>query len=189
MSPIIQGLTGNASGGPRSAAGIAFWRVERGQYVLVEDRDRAAGDGVAGSQQIAAAARRSPDRWGPQRRRLVEPRVAELIERFDDYVVVYDEQVPFQRSGQYAEHRGVIDRRRDLETVAAALTDDAFLEQVWHVLQRWGIGKRGSRLASLPDFRTVLRDSADKLEALDRSHLEQVVAGELEEVVGRPVSW
>src|SRR3954452_4738066 len=37
IDPIIQGLTENATGGPRSACGIVFRRIERGQYVLITE--------------------------------------------------------------------------------------------------------------------------------------------------------
>ena len=188
LHPVIQGLTANAPGGPRSACGTPLWRVDRNQYVL-----RATGSSAEGGEADAgvSSARAGPGdrrltRWGPQRRRLVDPRVDELVGDFDRCVAVYDEEVPFRRSGQYRQHRNTIDWRNRFASVAAALDDGAFLLQLRHVLQRWGIGRRASKLAGLRDFRVALRARPEEISSLDGLSIERL-GDDLEGVV--PVLW
>ncbi len=47
LQPIIQGMTANAKGGPRSACGEVFWRVDRGLYRLIGDDERASANPIA----------------------------------------------------------------------------------------------------------------------------------------------
>lgn len=69
----------------------------------------------------------------------------------------YDDQLPFDRSGQYELHRRTIDERRRLGSVAAALEDRGFARTLRRTLEAWGIGKRASLLAPLPEFVAELR--------------------------------
>lgn len=167
LDPIIQGMTSNASGGPRSACGTPFKRVGRGLLVLDELPEGAV---VESGPQPASDS--GPRRWGARRRAKVDPRIAGLIEGFVHYVEAYDRFVPFQRTGQYAEHRRVIEARRRFAGVRAAASDREFLRQVQLVLRRWGIGVRGSRLQPLDEFAASVGRSLDGLEAVERSAID-----------------
>lgn len=97
-----------------------------------------------------------------------------LVEDFAHYVEIYDQLVPFQRSGQYTEHRRTIDARRQFSTVRDAGNDQEFLRQIRLVLRKWGIGVRGSRLLPEEEFVASVRRFLHELEAVERS---AIVAG------------
>ncbi len=97
----------------------------------------------------------------------VNQRVQEVIEDFDGLIAEYDREVPFQRTGQYERHRATIDRRRELGSARAAISDYAFTALLHATLQSWGIGRRGSRLAPVEAFRQRLVSLADDIAALE----------------------
>jgi len=108
-------------------------------------------------------------RRDPNRDRLAERqlRVRTLIDEFPDLLDYYDNHLPFDRSGQYANHRRTIDLRRQAGSVAAALADDRFLRSLYSTLESWGIGSRGSRVVPFDDFATELRRWSEPLADLD----------------------
>ena len=97
----------------------------------------------------------------------VAQRVDGLISEFAQCVDVFDQQVPFARSGQYESHRATIDRRRSLSDIPSALRDDVFLDLLYETLQLWGIGRRASRLVPVSDFRERLRARRDEIAAFE----------------------
>lgn len=172
IDPIIQGMTENATGGPRSACGIVFRRIERGQYVLMAGRlpqPFASSAGLASpSPPVAAAGDSSP------RRLRIHRRLQNLIKDFDGFVAEYDNNVPFQRSGQYEWHRRTIDRRCSFPALDAALRDDPFVTLLYETLQKWGIGQRASRLVPVTEFMVSIRAQAERLMALEHHSLESL---------------
>lgn len=188
LGPIIQGMTRGATGGPRSACGTVFDRVDRGLYRLLPeagdrrngtlaanppDARRASSGNETATRPDGGAARtlRRPRRT-PRKAAEVERRLDGLAGDFARYVAVYDTQVPFTAADQYDSHRVTIDRRRALGGIAAALDDDDFITKLYRTLGRWGIGVRGSNLVSRDEFAAVLRARRGQLEALDPLAIE-----------------
>ena len=54
-------------------------------------------------------------------------------------------------------HRATITGRLRWPDVRGALADDALLSQLYQTLQKWGVGRRASRLVPLAEFRQALR--------------------------------
>ncbi|MBI3973662.1 MAG: hypothetical protein HY332_20495 [Chloroflexi bacterium] len=106
-------------------------------------------------------------------RERVQQRVQELCRHFEHYVQLYDERVPFNRSGQYEWHRRTIERRRRLGSVAAAVNDAEFTKDLWYTLAAWGMNVRRARLVPLAELRQGLQANLHRLVALERLHLEE----------------
>jgi hypothetical protein len=122
----------------------------------------------------------SPTRRAPKtpkggRRRPVDrrQRILTVISEFGDLLDYYDAQLPFDRSGQYANHRKTIDLRQNAGTVTAALADERFLQALYATLQSWGIGSRASTLVPFSDFVTALRQWSGPLTDLDQRAIDQ----------------
>jgi hypothetical protein len=169
IQPIVQGMTANGGAGPQSPCGPVLERVSRGYYVL---RDT----------QLPTASPTVRVRDARQRARLLSAtetrnRLDALIADFDSWVDLYDTAIPFTRSGQYEFHRRTVDRRRELGSVARAIRDPEFIYLLHETLQRWGIGKRASRLVSLPEFHRLLRNVAPELAPLEHLTLETIDDG------------
>jgi len=90
-----------------------------------------------------------------------------LIRDFSGLLEYYDQEVPFDRSGQYATHRRTIDLRLAAGSVEAALEQDPFLQSLYATLQAWGIGSRASRLVPFARFASVLRSWSPAFTELD----------------------
>jgi len=174
IQPVVQGMTANARKGPLSPCGKVFLRVDHGFYKIC---DLDEGEAVP---TISSAPPRTSSPRGRARhlgRTEVRSRLDALIADFDECVEAYDRLVPFTRSGQYEFHRRTIDRRLALGSVEAAIFDEQFTELLYETLQRWGIGRRASRLAPLAEFRRTLAHNADPLLALEPLTLELLTEG------------
>jgi hypothetical protein len=193
ISPVVQGMTVNAGKGPPSPCGKVLLRVDHGWYQLrteasvVDDgfavvpappiAEVSAGPSPPGGanawEGLAAGrgSRRHNRRHGSD---VVRERVKGVIAEFDHCVDAYDRAVPFTRSGQYELHRRTIDRRRAIGSVAAAVRDDEFTELLHATLQRWGIGRRASRLVPLEQFRVRLIQTLPLLVELEGLSIEAV---------------
>ena len=164
IQPVVQGMTSNAGSGPPSPCGKPLLRVGHGLYKLAEGS-------VDSSHRTSAPAtvtggRRAP--WTRSRNAAeVDSRLAGLIAEFPACVDAYDKLVPFQRVGQYDSHRATIEARLGSPDVRDAIDDDEFLRLLHETLQRWGIGRRASRLAPLAEFRERLRAQAGPISALN----------------------
>lgn len=108
--------------------------------------------------------RRGPNRDRPAER---QRRVRTLIDEFPALLDYYDDHLPFDRSGQYANHRRTIDLRRQAGSVADALADGRFLRSLYSTLESWGIGSRASRLVPFDHFAAELRRWSEPLADLD----------------------
>jgi hypothetical protein len=164
IQPVVQGMTSNAGSGPPSPCGKPLVRVGHGVYKLAK--------GSADlPHETGPLPRPSVDRrasWGRSRNAAeVTSRLGGLIAEFPACVYAYDRLVPFRRVGQYEAHRVTIETRRHWHDVRDALDDDRFLWLLRETLQRWGIGRRASRLAPLGEFRERLRAQAGPISALD----------------------
>lgn len=163
IQPVVQGMTSNAGRGPQQPCGKVLLRTDHSWYRLLPD-------GFVDAPATTRAPRRQVPRRDPNAPTVaidVGERVREVVERFDELVVEYDRTVPFQRSGQYERHRATIDRRRELGSVQAAITDERFTALLHETLQLWGIGRRASRLAPLDQFRARLAGVADDIDRFD----------------------
>jgi hypothetical protein len=172
IQPVVQGMTANAGKGPPSPCGKVFLRIDHGFY-KIRDLDEAV-------PTISSAPPRPSIPRGRARglgRTEVRSRLDALIADFDECVEAYDRLVPFTRSGQYEFHRRTIDRRLALGSVEAAIFDEQFTELLYETLQRWGIGRRASRLAPLAEFRRTLAHNAASLLALEPVTLELLTEG------------
>lgn len=176
VQPVIQGMTVNAGKGPASPCGKPLLRVGHGAY--------AWGGDMEATVPVARPATNTPRQDGSPRRFArssrdteVASRIRALVSEVDRHLLAYDEAVPFTRTGQYEFHRATIDRRRLWPKVRQALDDDVLLELLHQTLQRWGIGRRASRLVPLEDFRAALRARASDIAALEHVRLDDPGAG------------
>lgn len=106
-----------------------------------------------------------------------------LVERFAKWVAYFESDGPFRRFGQLEYHRETIDRRRQLGSAAAAVTDERFQRALYNTLRAWGIGSRRSHLKPFDDFAEILsrqKDALAKLETavLDDTQLDVSATGE-----------
>jgi hypothetical protein len=167
IQPTVQGMTLNAGTGPPSPCGKPLLRVGHGLYKLAEgSAELPVETNARGSRKMSGATGRAPwSRFGKAAE--VTSRLAGVIAEFPACIEAYDRLVPFQRAGQYESHRATVEARRRWSDVRHALYDDAFLGLLHETLQRWGIGRRASRLAPLPEFRERLRARAEAISALE----------------------
>jgi hypothetical protein len=171
IQPTVQGMTLNAGTGPPSPCGKPLLRVGHGLYRLVEGSAELPVETYARQRTQSAATGRAPrGRFGNTAE--VTSRLAGAIAEFPACVEAYDQLVPFQRVGQYESHRATVEARRRWSDVSHALQDDAFLGLLHETLQRWGIGRRGSRLAPLQEFRERLRARMEAISALEGMRID-----------------
>lgn len=93
--------------------------------------------------------------------------VRSLIERFPDYLAIYDRQTPFRRAGQLELHVATLRLRAQTGSAFSALEDQRYLTSLYATLQAWGIGKRGSVLVPFEKFCLRLRSQRSAFAALD----------------------
>lgn len=79
-----------------------------------------------------------------------------LIEKFPKWVSYFESNGPFRKPNQLHYHRETIDRRLELGSAAAAVTDEQFQRALYKTLRAWGIGARGSRLKPFDAFASIL---------------------------------
>lgn len=97
----------------------------------------------------------------------VQQSVGFLISHFKQCIEAFNKRPPFQKYGQLEYHLSTIQRRRELGSVAAALADNVFLDNLHKTLKAWGIGIRGSRLLPLEQFKLALRAREPDIVRLD----------------------
>jgi hypothetical protein len=99
--------------------------------------------------------------------------------------------VPFRRSGQYEFHRRTIDLRRELGSARAAIESQTFVSLLHNTLQKWGIGRRASRLIPVDEFHGRLLDVEGEVCELDGRSIENQaldargIAHEVDDVIRR----
>jgi hypothetical protein len=165
-------MTINAGKGPASPWSRILRRLDHGLYAL--DLDWRGSDPPA--QKGREHRRPDPD---------VPNRGAELARNFEDYVRKYDASAPFRRAGQLDFHQSTIRLRRQAGTVRHAVEDPRFIEALRRTLYAWGIGKRGTTLASVERLRHTLAEHRPRLEELEHLALENLTAGEVSAVTDR----
>lgn len=116
------------------------------------------------------------------RKDLRRQRLDALIGGFDQYVLAYDRQVPFTKTGQFENHVETLRIRRLAGSVETAIADDRFMESLWLTLRAWGIGVRASHMLDLPEFATEIRGHADTLVELDNTHLALSTSDQAQDV-------
>jgi hypothetical protein len=100
------------------------------------------------------------------RRAVIEERIGKLVNRFGDYVQVYDDRVPFTGE-QLAAHRRSVQLRRQAGSVRAAVDNKEFVSSLRRTLLAWGVGRRASRLVDGDEFAAALHAVVPDLEALE----------------------
>jgi hypothetical protein len=168
IQPIVQGMTSNAGRGPKQPCGKVLLRTDHGWY-------RVLPEGFAYRPATVSATRPSRRPTSPRRSGSpidVSQRVTDVIDRFDDLVAEYDRSGPFRRSGQYELHRRTIDLRRELGTARAAIESPKFAALLHDTLQKWGIGRRASRLLPVEQFHDRLLAVAGAVDELDGLSIE-----------------
>ena len=91
-----------------------------------------------------------------------------LIERFDRWLKVFDDNQPFSKYGQLEYHQETINLRLSFNSAADAIHDDNFLRSLYcRTLPAWGIGVRASRLLPYSEFSTALRLRTNEIANLD----------------------
>ena len=98
-------------------------------------------------------------------------RADDLLGRFEYYLEEFDRQPPFSES-QLRSHLATIKLRRRFCSVDDVLQNDDFVRSLYETLQSWGVGKRGSKLVGLPDFRDSLVRKAESLRVLEEARLD-----------------
>jgi hypothetical protein len=169
IQPVVQGMTANAGKGPPSPCGQPLMRISHGIYRFDEAIPEVQPQSTNKSRAFAQSrAYSSKTRGGDE----VERRIAGVIDELSTCLETYDQRIPFTRSGQYSLHRATIDRRRSFTSVRDAIENEAFVEDFRQTLYAWGIGKRASRLVSLPEFRNRLSDCAEELSDFEYLRLD-----------------
>ncbi len=169
IQPVVQGMTANAGKGPPSPCGQPLVRLGHGVYGLgiavpeVEPHSRKVPRSSIQTIELDSNVK------GPKE---TERRVAGVIDEFAICLETYDQQIPFTRNGQYSLHRATIDGRRSFGSVRDAINDEVFLRGFHQTLYAWGIGKRASRLVSLPDFRERLNDCGEEIAKFEHLRLD-----------------
>ena len=79
-----------------------------------------------------------------------------LVDKFPTWVAYFNTNGPFRKYGQLEYHRETINRRLELGSASAAVTDERFQRALYKTLQAWGIGSRGSRLKPFDQFAAIL---------------------------------
>ena len=103
----------------------------------------------------------------PERHDVVASRIAALVDRFPQWLDVFDRELPFARAGQEDGHVATLIRWKELGgDVASLVRDDVFVSTLYRTLQAWGIGRRASRLVPLDLFRGRLVDAEPRLSEL-----------------------
>jgi hypothetical protein len=170
IQPVVQGMTANAGGGPPSPCGKPLLRVSHGLYKITTSPAIMSPGPPA--LTAAPAARGSLPGGQVHRAAEIASRLSDVSAGFAACIEAYDRQVPFRRSGQYETHRATIDARQRCGSALQALEDDVFLGLLYETLQRWGIGRRGSRLVRLQEFRQRLQDQAAAITKLETARID-----------------
>jgi hypothetical protein len=95
-----------------------------------------------------------------------------LIEKFPKWVSYFESNGPFRRPEQLQYHRKTIDRRLELGSAVAAVTDEQFQRSLYKTLQAWGIGARGSRLKPFDAFASALGRSKEAVTQLEKAIID-----------------
>jgi hypothetical protein len=102
-----------------------------------------------------------------EREAKVQRRVKMLIDDFERYVVAFDQDPAFTKSGQLGKHVATIGIRRQIGSVELAVRDTGFLMLLYETLQAWGIGLRGSRLVAFDRFARSIANCEPGLKELE----------------------
>lgn len=169
IQPVVQGMTANAGKGPPSPCGRPLVRVSHGIYRLgINEPEIEPQSTKVPRSSTKSSASRSKNGGIDE----VKRRVANVIDEFAICLDTYDQRIPFTRSGQYSLHRATIDGRRSFANVRDAIEDEDFLRDFHQTLYAWGIGKRASRLVSLPEFRNRLNNCGEEISDFEHLRLD-----------------
>ena len=76
-------------------------------------------------------------------------RVDDLVAGFSMYLEVFKQENPFTPD-QLRNHTNTTELRRQLGTVRAAISSQAFLNRLYLTLESWGMNNRGAKLVDCP---------------------------------------
>jgi len=97
-------------------------------------------------------------------------RLPELIDKFDDYLGVFNQANLFTGPSLYF-HRKTITLLKTFGSVEAALNSDQFIESIYATLTAWGMhrmGKTNTKLAEFEQMRNSLRAQCDQIAGFQR---------------------
>jgi len=94
-------------------------------------------------------------------------RLEDLMFNFEEYLNIFNCNVPFNKYGQFEFHLKTIEMRNSSTDALSAVKDPNFIKQLWNVLKAWGIGSRGSHLVAFSDFMASLQDTLREYQDLD----------------------
>ena len=84
---------------------------------------------------------------------------------------MFDANPPFT-DDQLHIHQMVIKRRRELGSISRALDDELFLDDLWRLLDAWGMNTRSARLAEPEAFKEGICAQGDALVSLSEYELK-----------------
>jgi hypothetical protein len=102
-----------------------------------------------------------------------QQRLLELIEKFDDYLGVFNQANLFTGPSLYFHHK-TIALLKTFGSVEAALNSDQFIESIYATLTAWGMhrmGKTNAKLAEFNQMRDSLRAQCGKIAGLQHLRL------------------
>jgi hypothetical protein len=167
FGPVFQSMVIESPTPSVTPVGKVFTRVSRGRYEL---RTVPEGIGTSAPKLFEESVVRSITHTPTQRD--IRQRTLQLAANFDAYVAQFQANVPFTKPRELTLHRLVIDRRRELGAVAAALEDEAFLDALFATLILRGIGTRGTKLVPRAQFAVALESHKDEISELERFSIE-----------------
>jgi hypothetical protein len=106
----------------------------------------------------------------------MDRRVRELIDRFEEYIEVFDQASLFTGPSLYF-HEQTIKRLRSHDSALPAIKDEAFLESLYATLTAWGMhrmGPGGAKLVDFPNFVEQLQSLAPELGELSDKRLSDI---------------
>jgi hypothetical protein len=105
------------------------------------------------------------------RKALVQSRVEKLVANFPAYVRCFEDAPPFRHPGQLEHHTETIRLQRQLGS-AAAIHNQRFVGSLYSTLNKWGIGKRRSKLVTSDQFSAALRAKVNEIVELDDQKID-----------------
>jgi hypothetical protein len=95
-----------------------------------------------------------------------------LARNFGEYVLAFDDDPAFVKSGQRENHLRTMQLRFELGSASAAIDNSAFLHSLRITLLSWGIGSRGSVLVTPDEFAAAIRGHASAIIELEQDRLD-----------------
>src|SRR2546428_14013568 len=96
-----------------------------------------------------------------------------LIAGFPKFLAAFERSCPFTKCGPLEFHLETVQRRQEVGSVAAAVSDVTFLRSLYRTLEAWGSGSRRSRLRPFKEFVAALQDKTAEIQSFENLFLDQ----------------